>query len=48
MTLDNFQIPELNDDQNVEIEKEDGSLLSIKNLLNILIAFINKIIKFEF
>lgn len=48
MNIDNIQIPTLNDDQNVEIVKEDGSLLSIKNLINIIIEFINKLIKFEF
>lgn len=36
-------IPELGDDADVKVEG-----LSIKNLINILIKFINKLIKFEF
>ncbi len=48
MDLANFQIPELTVDQNVEIETEKEGLISIKNLLNILIRFINKIIAMEF
>lgn len=46
--LKDFEIPTLNDDQNVEVVPEEGERFSLKNLINILIEFINKIIKFEF
>lgn len=36
-------IPELGDDADVKVEG-----FSIKNIINIIIAFINKLIKFEF
>lgn len=49
MTLDNFQIPTLGEDADVVVKnEEEGLAISLKNLLNILIEFINKIIKFEF
>ncbi len=47
MNLDNFEIPVLNDDQNVEIKTEE-EIFSLKNLINLIIEFINKLIKFEF
>jgi hypothetical protein len=36
-------VPELGEDQDVTVEG-----FSIKNIINIIIAFINKLIKFEF
>ncbi len=47
MDLENVVIPELNDDQNVEIKTEE-EIFSLKNLINLIIEFINKLIKFEF
>ena len=41
--LNGVQIPALGDDADVKVEG-----FSIKGLLNILIDFINKILKFEF
>ena len=43
MNLDNIQIPVLGDDADVKVEG-----FSIKGILNVLIDFINKILKFEF
>lgn len=49
MDLENIVIPELGEDADVIVKDEEGTFLfSLKNLINILIEFINKIIKFEF
>ncbi len=48
MDLNNIVIPEL-DDEDVIVKDEEGTFLfSLKNLINIIIAFINNLIKFEF
>lgn len=47
MDLENIVIPEIKEDV-VVLEKESGEEFSIQALLNIIIAFINKLIKFEF
>ena len=44
--LDNIQIPEVDKDVNVEVK--EGILVNLKELLNVIIAFINSLIKFEF
>ena len=46
MNLDNIQIPEQNEDVNVEVK--EGIFVNLKDIINVLIAFINKLIKFEF
>lgn len=49
MDLENIVIPELGDDADVVVKnEEEGIAISLKNLINIIIAFINKLIKFEF
>ena len=41
--LDNFQLPTLGEDADVKVEG-----FSIKAIINAIIEFVNKIIKFEF
>ncbi len=47
MNLDEIKIPSLGDDADVEIKTEEEQF-SIKALINLIIEFINKLIKFEF
>lgn len=42
-----FELGLLGDDKDVEIKVEDEQF-SIKDLINLIIEFINKLIKFEF
>lgn len=49
MNLNEIVIPELGEDADVVVKDEEGTFLfSLKNLINIIIDFINKLIKFEF
>ena len=41
-------IPSLGEDQDVEVKFDDNGFVSLKELINILIDFINKLLKFEF
>lgn len=43
----NIVIPELGEDKDVEIKTEKEQF-SLKDLINVIIAFINKLIRFEF
>lgn len=49
MNLNEIVIPELGEDADVVVKDEEGTFLfSLKNLINIIIEFINNLIKFEF
>lgn len=44
-----YQIPELKEEVEVEVtEGEVKGIMSLKDLINVIIAFINKLLKFEF
>jgi len=47
MNLKDIVIPSLGEDQDVVVSGEDFAF-SLKNLINLIIDFINKLIKFEF
>lgn len=47
MELNEIVIPSLGEDADVVVSGEDFSF-SLKNLINLIIEFINKLIKFEF
>ena len=48
MNFDAFEIPALGEDADVVVKNEGEALFSLKNLINILIAFLNKLIAAEF
>ena len=47
MELNEIVIPSLGEGQDVVVKGEDFAF-SLKNLINIIIEFLNKLIKFEF
>ncbi len=48
--MSDFELGYVEEDVVVKVEDEDGATewFNLKNLLNIIIEFINKLIKFEF
>ena len=50
MELNNIVIPEVEDSVKVEFSDKDvwAEVVDFKSLINVIIAFINKLIKFEF
>ena len=48
MNINEIVIPELDKDVNVTVDEEKNIVVMLKDLINVIIAFFNNLIKFEF